>query len=379
MTEQKDIVITPATIKTELVEQALPSEFMGRIGVKEEQLGEIIELVNELDSSNPVAVTSFGQAAANHTVEYADKMLAMVNTGDLGEASSGLKQVLTKAKSINVSALGVERSKVPFLGRLIDHFKIKMSGVLADFQSARESIDTTLDQIRSTQEGLEQRIKDLETAYNHVQDEFQSLGKYIAAGRVGMKLVEAEIENLEASELTPLTVQKISDLRAYQEKLDKRISDLMVLQQNALNTLPAIRMVQTNNAMLVDKYNTIATLTIPTWKRQMMLGLALEEQSQAVGLANDIDDFTNKLIRQQADVLKKNTIATAKSNQRLVIDVSTIEYTQKTLIDTVTETLKIQNEARGKREAAEQRILELRKDLHTKLIGKVESEVSTVH
>lgn len=351
-----------------LQESVLPAEFLERVGVSSDDMPEVRELSMKLSADNALSVSEFGREAAEATTGYADKMLEMVNTSDLEEAGKSLSFVLTKAKSINTSGLALNRSRIPLIGGLVDKFRVRYSTAMAQFSSAREAIDSTTEQIKETQNNLEQRIKDLDLAFDHVKSEYHMLGKYIAAGQLADARITEEITLLTNKDQTPMSVQAISDLRQFSDKLQKRVADLTVLQQNSLNTLPAIRLVQSNNATLIDKFNTITTLTIPVWKRSMMLGLSLEEQAQSVELAEKIDDFTNDLLRKQATLLKQNTLATAKANQRLVIDVDTINYVQATLIATVTEVTQIQNKAANDRNLAIEKIIRLRKDLSAQLV-----------
>lgn len=370
-----DILTNETKELTQLAATTLTPAACKEVGVLPEQMPAVIEMASALDNADMTAITTFGTKAAEHTVSYADEMLAMVNTSDLGDAQKGLKEVMTKATKINLSRLSFARSKVPVIGALIDRFRIQMSGVMADFKNARESIDETLSQIETTQKNLEARVNTLDEAFSRVQDEFSLLGQHILAGRLAQRKLDAEIAEKENSaKLSPMDIQHISDLRSRSDRLEKRIADLMALQSNALTSLPAIRLIQSNNLLLIDKYHNIVALTIPLWKQQMMLGLALDEQTEAAELAGAIEDYTNKLLKQQADTLKKNTIATAKANQRLVIDVSTLEYAQKTLIETVTETLSIQSETKTKRIEAQNRILALRNDFETKLLRKTDGD-----
>lgn len=365
--------------EVQLVEKTLTPEFMNQIGLPSEAIAEVQELSKGLDSDNALSVTSWGKEAAEHTVAYADKMLEMVNTRDLDETGDQLRNVLTKAKEINTSGLAINRSRLPIIGPVIDRFRVRYSSAMAQFSTAREAIDSTVNEIQATQRNLEQRIEDLEEAYKHVQIEYDMLGKYIAAGRLASSRIGDQTQKLAAEDQTPMSVQRINDMRTFSDKLEKRVTDLMILQQNALNTLPAIRLVQSNNATLIDKYNTISTLTIPVWKRQMLMGLSLEEQADSVELAEKIDDFTNELLRKQADLLKKNTLATARANQRLVIDVETIQHVQKTLIDTVTEVNSIQDRASADREAAVVKIMGLRSQVNERLLGSNESPSRNIH
>ena len=121
--------------------------------------------------------------------------------------------------------------------------------------------------------------------------------------------------------------------------------------------------------MLVDKFHTIREITVPTWKRQFMLALTLDEQENAVTLAREIDDTTNSLLKRNAELLHSNSVATAKANQRLVIDVETLKTVQDTLIKTVGEVIQIQRQGAEQRKAAERQIGKMREDLKRQLIS----------
>ncbi|HCF3826986.1 TPA: toxic anion resistance protein [Pseudomonas aeruginosa] len=140
------------------------------------------------------------------------------------------------------------------------------------------------------------------------------------------------------------------------------------LQTVALN-LPAIRIIQANNQMLIDKFYTIRETTVPTWKRQFMLALALNEQRNAVELADTIDDTTNELLRRNAQLLHQNAVATAKANQRLVIDVETLQQCQNLLVQTVGDVIKIQRDGVAERAKAEKTILDMRSGLAKLVAG----------
>jgi uncharacterized protein YaaN involved in tellurite resistance len=343
---------------------------MEQVGVPENDFSIVNDIAQQMNDPSIIKISEFGKAAAEHTIEYADKLLDMVTTKELDDTGNQLGNVLAQAKAINVSGISLDKSKVPFLGQLIDKIRLKYSVTMTQFNSARESIDDTVKQISIVQTNLTQRINDLDAAFEHVTVEHRMLGQHIVAGRIVIGLLQERLTQTDVVDIGDLKAQETADLRTKIDKFEHRVSDLMVLQQNALNTLPMIRLVQSNNASLVEKYNTIRTLTIPTWKRQMMLGLCLEEQTQAGDLAESIDSFTNELLKSQADQLKKNTIATAKSNQRLIIDVTTIQHCQKSLIDTVNTLLVIQDGAKEKRTKAEKQILTLRSELNRSLVGQ---------
>ena len=132
-----------------------------------------------------------------------------------------------------------------------------------------------------------------------------------------------------------------------------------------------IRMIQANNHMLVDKFHTIRELTVPAWKRQFMLALSLNEQQNAVQLADSIDNATNDFLSRNAELLHKNSVETAKANQRLVIDISTLEKVQATLISTVEDVIRIQQEGVRSRHEAEGKLLTMRAELEDRLARRL--------
>ena len=166
----------------------------------------------------------------------------------------------------------------------------------------------------------------LDTMFNAVTMDYRELGLYIVAGKVRYAELQEEIKRL--SEADPLKedqniTQQIFDLNHVCNNLDKRLSDLHLLQQSALQTLPMIRLIQSNNTMLIDKFNAVRSITIPAWKNQIALALSLNEQENSVKLAEAIDNTTNELLKRNAQLLHTNSVAVAKANQRSVIDAST--------------------------------------------------------
>ena len=199
--------------------------------------------------------------------------------------------------------------------------------------------------------------------FNGVQEEYRQLGVYIAAGRIKQVEVQQEIATLSQQEQDPKINQRVYDLNHLANNLEKRVSDLQVLQQSAMQTLPMIRIIQSNNMMLVDKFYAIKNITLPAWKNQISLAISLNEQRNSVQLANTIDDATNELLKRNADLLHQNSVDTAKANQRSVIDIETLEHVQNTLIKTVNDVIQIQKEGMQKREEASTRIKALQSNL----------------
>ena len=171
--------------------------------------------------------------------------------------------------------------------------------------------------------------------YDGVRQEFELLGLHVAAIERRLQDVDTEVVQLQGKDDAMDTAEHLAMLEASRNALTKRADDLRVLTHSALQMLPMVRIIQSNNLTLVDKFQTIRLLTLPAWKRSFMLALALDEQKNAVELATTIDDATNELMRRNADLLHQSSVATAKANQRLVIDPETLRHVHEKIIATL--------------------------------------------
>ncbi|MFG8764991.1 toxic anion resistance protein [Pseudomonas aeruginosa] len=338
------------------------------LGLQESDVAEVKEVALRIQPSNPTTVAEFGRDVAEHTSRYADSLLDQVRSADLDEAGAKLTQVVSIARSLNIGPLADKRSRVPLVGPWIDKLRVRSVNFMGKFDTTREQIEALIGEVQTTQGNIQARNAGLEDMFGAVRQEHRLLGIHIAAGRVRLGELRVQAEALRANiGNDPARVQELADLDAIIANLDKRIGDLMALQHSAMQSLPTIRMIQANNQMLVDKFHTIREITVPAWKRQFMLALTLNEQRNAVELATTIDNTTNELLRRNADLLHRNSVETAKANQRLVIDVDTLKDVQNTLIKTVEDVIRIQQDGVQQRKEAEKQIEAMRGDLRARL------------
>lgn len=347
---------------------ALTPANLKELGLQETDVAEVNQVAQRIQPNNPMTVAEFGRDVAEHASRYADSLLDQVRNSDLDEAGAKLTQVVTIARSLNVGPLSDKRSRLPLVGPLIDKFRLRATSFMGKFDTTREQIEALISEVHTTQTSIQTRNAGLEDMFAAVREEHRLLGVHIAAGRVRLNELRAVADELRGNVGNdPAHVQELSDLDAVIANLDKRIGDLIALQHSAMQSLPTIRMIQANNQMLVDKFHTIREITVPAWKRQFMLALTLNEQRNAVQLAATIDDTTNDLLKRNAELLHRNSLETAKANQRLVIDVDTLMQVQNTLIKTVEDVIRIQQEGVQQRKAAEKQIEAMRGDLRAKL------------
>lgn len=349
---------------------ALTGELISSLGLSDDDVPAIQALADKIQIGYPATIADFGQNASASSVTLADELLTQVRSSDLDNAGDKLNQVVSIARKVNAGPLSDRRSKVPFIGPLIDKLMLKAADAAGKLDTAKAQIDALMSELDTTQIGLSTRNKVLEEMFKEVKQEHYNLGLYIAAGRVKIQEMQDVAASLQADAGSDQAkVQELADLNDMISKLDKRCGDLVALRHSALQSLPMIRMVQTNNQMLVDKYHTIKAVTVPAWQRQLSLRIALNEQQNAVALSKSIDDTTNQMLLDNAKLLRDNSINTAKSNQRLVIDVDTLTSVQNTLIETVQEVQTIQRQGIESRKAAEKQIEALRNGLIANMKG----------
>ena len=365
MTDSKENLVVESS--TGLLQERQKQEFerlnLRELGLEPADFNEVLNAQKELAEINNSSVSEYGKNIATKTSSYTDELLNLVKNKDLDVTGQKLNEVVQVAQQLNTSSILNKTKSSGFLGGILSKFKGAKQSFDQHFNTTKEQIDSLVSEIEKSQSGLKARVGTLDKMFDGVQDEYKQLGIYIAAGTLKQQDIQTEIATLTAQEQDQTTSQKIYDLNHLANNLEKRVSDLQVLQQSAMQTLPMIRIIQSNNMMLVDKFYAIKNITLPAWKNQISLAISLHEQKNSVQLANTIDDATNELLKRNADLLHQNSVDTAKANQRSVIDIETLEHVQNTLIKTVNDVIQIQKEGMQKREEASHRIRTLQSNL----------------
>ena len=361
---KSDLVNLPVESSNELVEQKFQQMDLKELGLQPADFQEVLAARKELQNMSHNSVAEYGKNIATKTSTYTDELLNLVQNRDLDATGQKLNQVVQVAQQLNTSSILNKKKSSGFFGNIISKFKGAKDNFDAHFNTTKEQLDVLVKEIETSQSGLKARVDTLDKMFDGVQDEYKQLGVHIAAGRLREQELQQEISTLTALPQDQSTTQKIYDLNHLANNLEKRVSDLQVLQQSAMQTLPMIRIIQSNNLILVDKFYAIKNITLPAWKNQISLAISLSEQKNSVQLANTIDDATNELLRRNADLLHQNSVDTAKANQRSVIDIETLEHVQNTLIKTVNDVIQIQKEGVQKRTEATVRLKALQDNLN---------------
>ena len=365
-TEKYDIVATEFSV--EQSKEKFNQLNLKEIGLNEHDFEKVMAARKDLQDLNYHAIAEYGKNIAQQTATYTDELLGLVQNKDLEETGQKLNEVVQVAQQLNTSSILNQKKNSSFLGKIMNKIKGAKNNFDMAFNTTKEQLDVLVKEIETSQSGLKARVETLDKMFIGVENEYKELGIYIAAGKIKQQEIQAEISQLTALEQDQTIVQKIYDLNHLANNLEKRVSDFQILQHSAMQSLPMIRIIQSNNLMLVDKFYAIKNITIPAWKNQISLAISLNEQKNSVQLANNIDDATNEILRRNADLLHQNSVDTARANQRSVIDIETLEHVQNTLINTVNDVIQIQKEGMQKRFEATERLKTLQNNLNQLVI-----------
>lgn len=332
---------------TQQIEKLSPEEI--------EKVQSIKEGIDLMDSATPL---TFGAPAQKEIAQFSDSILAKVRAKDAGEVGVLLNELVGKVKGFDVSKKsGGFLSKVPIIGSLVN----KAEDVM-------QSYDKLSVQVEKIQAGLENsKVKMMEdvvmfdTLYQKNLEYFKQLQLYIRAGEEKLE----EIRNVTLPKLRsqasatgdPMAVQVVSDFEQSVDRFEKKIHDLKLSKTLAIQTAPQIRLIQNNDRVLIDRVQSAIYHTIPLWKNQMVIALGLTRQKEVIEMQRMISDATNDLLKRNAEMLKQNSIDTAKANERGIVDIETVKKVNEDLISTIQETLRIQQEGRQKRQAAEKELV----------------------
>ena len=355
---------TQGTTQT-LLPAVLNEPALKGLGLTNADIGPIMEAAKALQDISPGNLHTYGREAAGRTTTFSTQLLDKVRNADLDSSGDKLGEVVRIARSLNLGAFN-ERSSLPIIGPLIDKMKAKKGELVQRYSTTNKQIDQLMVDVGTTQTTQQQRVREYDQMHGIVLEERHGLGIHVAAGRVRMDELQQELATLQGQE-DPVARTRRAELDTALRLIDKRVSDLQVLQHVAEQTLPMIRLIQANAIQLIEKFSAVRDVTIPMWRNQFAIQLSLADQRNAVDLANAIDDASNELMRKNAELVHSTAVGAAKANQRSIVDLDTLRSVNETLINTVEEVRQIHREGMAARQQLATEIVTMREDLQKRL------------
>lgn len=337
-----------------------------RTVLSESEQKQVDAFVRQIDLTNSQLVLQYGAGSQKKIADFSEAALGNVRTKDLGEIGEELTRVVTELRSFEDG----EEEK-----GLFGFFK-KNSNRLAALKARYDKAEANVDKICRTLEGHQiQLLKDaalLDQMYQLNLNYYKELSMYILAGKEKLEQVRTRelpelVARAEESGL-PEDAQKARDLSELCNRFEKKVYDLELTRTVAMQMAPQIRMIQNNDTVMSEKIQSTLVNIIPLWKSQMVLAIGVEHSAQAAKAQREVSDMTNQLLKKNAEALKIATVETAKESERGIVDIETLKQTNETLISTLDEVMRIQEEGRSKRKEAEAELMQIEGAMREKLM-----------
>ena len=350
---------------TEVVVVEEPTEELDDSMLSEEEKAMVESFVQQIDLTNSTMVLQYGAGTQKKMADFSETALDNVKSKDLGEIGTLLSDVVTELKDFD------EEETKGFLG-LFKKGANKLESMKAKYAKAEANVNEIVQVLEGHQVQLLKDVAILDKMYELNLTYYKELTMYILAGKKKLQEVRAtQLKELMAkAEATGLAedAQAAKDLDDMCNRFEKKIYDLELTRQIAMQTAPQIRMVQSNDTIMVEKIQSTVVNTIPLWKSQMVIALGVEHSMQAAEAQRQVTDITNELLKKNAEKLKIASVETAKEAERGIVDMETLTATNQALISTFDEVMKIQQEGRIKRQEAEAEMQRMEGALKQKLL-----------
>lgn len=326
-------------------------------------------ITNQLNENDANSILNFGAEIQQKIASQSDSFLNSVRVNNSGEIGSHINELLAELNYIDVEELnqsGFKKfmSNIPFLKNLMAN----VEKVFQKYDKVTVNIDKISNKVKA---GMINSAKDnaaLQTMFDTNLSQIKEIEKYIIAGTLKWNEVTEQLVQMDAN---PANFQdyQIADKRDFAHRLDKRLADMKIVRFIMMQTLAQIRVVQNNNTSIAEKAQSILTTTMPVWKNQLTLAVALQRQKQNIEVQKRVSDTTNTILQKNAEMLKQNSIEVAKENENTIVSLETLKMTTQSLIETLSEVKQIHQKGSETRRELDSGLQQLEAELKKNVVG----------
>ena len=332
---------------------------------------QVEEIKSKIDLMNSGYALQFGSGAQKNMADFSDSLLSQVRTKDSGEVGARLTDLSGKINEFNRKESDSFVKKLPLIGSLIS----KGETMLASYEKLSTKVDKIQSELEKSKTTMMKDIMLFDALYQKNLEYFKHLELYIRAGEEKLEEMRStvlpKLRADAAASADPMAGQVVSDFESNVDRFEKKVHDLKISKTIAIQTAPQLRLIQNNDKILVERVQSAIYNAIPLWKNQIVIALGLTRQQNVLKMQQAISDTTNELLKRNAEMLKINSIETAKENNRSIVDIETVRKVNDDLVTTIEETLKIQQEGRQARQSAEQELLQIENRLKETLLANM--------
>jgi uncharacterized protein YaaN involved in tellurite resistance len=335
--------------------------------------GKVATIKQHFDIKDTNSIISFGAKAQSKISEFSSQCIDQIKSKDTGYVGEKLTELLMNVKELDVGSLGNDGgilSKIPLLKNLVR----SSQKFIAKYDDVGHQIEKIVDELEVAKLNLTKDNILFNQMYEKNLEYLKDLRLYVAAAEEQLKELREEVlpKMKEDSENTDdiTAAQRYRDAVEFSNRLEKKVYDLKLTQTLSLQTAPQIRMMQTGNQVLVEKIQSTILNVIPLWKNQIVLAIGMLRSQKAMQLQRKVTDTTNDLIQKNSEMLKQNSLGIAQENERGIVEIESLKKVNTDLIETIDGILRIQQEGRAKRLQGESELVQIERELKTKLLTK---------
>ncbi|WP_185126892.1 toxic anion resistance protein [Chryseobacterium lactis] len=338
-----------------------------QIQTEERQKYEV--LANSIDEANPGSIVNFGAELQKTLTNQSDSFLGNVRRSNSGEVGGLINDLLVELNYVDVEELNGNKvksflSKLPFMKKVmtqVENLFAKYDKIINNIEQISYKVNAGI--ITSTKDNAV-----LQTIFESNVNSIKQIEDLVIAGNIRMERAAVELTQMEAA---PQNFQdyQIADKRDFIARLDRRMADLKVVRVIMMQSLPQIRLVQNNNVSIAEKAQTILTTTLPVWKNQLSLAVAMYRQQQNIEIQQKVSATTEEILRKNAERLGQNSVNVARANEQTIVSVETLRETTSMLINTLNEVKQIQKQGADNRRKLDQDLQTLEHELKANVRG----------
>jgi len=364
--------VTPLVLESQIAAPALIPEAtevvcqeFSKLSVAEQET--VTNFAKQIDITNTNLVLQYGSSAQKHISDFSGSTLNNIRTKDMGDVGGMLSNLTVELQGFNFN----EDEKRGLRG-LLRRGQNRIAVLKSQFDKAEVNVNKIVSALEKHQVTLMKDISMLDKMFELNAGYFKELTMYILAGK--KRLQEVQDVDLKAAQDKavqtglPEDAQAANDLANMINRFEKRLHDLELTRMISIQMSPQIRMIQNNDALMLEKLQTSIVSTIPLWKSQMVMALSMEHSKQAMEAQRNVTDMTNELLQKNAEALKTGTIEIAKESERGIVDLETLQITNQNLIETLDEVRQIQVEGSKRRQEASTELTKIEGELKQKLL-----------
>jgi len=352
-------------IETTVVEKS--AEVPAPIDEEQEKLNKALE---EIDINDRNSAIYFGSRAQEKLDDISNRMLDGVKNKDTGKSGELLNNMVTTLRGFDMDEFNPNK-KLAWWQKLFGFTKPLVKFV-EKYEEVKDQIDAISDNLEKHKAKLQKDVVSLDKLYDANLDYFRQLELYIKAGEIKLKELEEKIipeyeEKTKDSDM--LSIQELKEIRGFRDDLERRVHDLKLSRQVAMQALPSIRLIQENDKSLINKIGSTLVNTIPLWRNQLAQTVTIFRSHEAAKAIKSANDLTNDLLEQSAEGLREANQEVRKQMERGVFDIESIKKANQTLIETLNDSIKIAQEGKEARAKAEVELKNTEKALKDALLA----------